>query len=169
MRRYGKAFNNKARAQTKLAAYPPRKRWVLMLEPTAFDAQLQHRRSGPHTYLVRGGFLMLEPTSPGLWQSALLAAAIRYGKINNVRDGYEHDVSAEQARTSKTHLLRGGYAGRFVFAVGWSIRNPPLTRWVCRTLRPRSTLEHQDPPLTRVYVIDSPSCRDYLVSSWRTI
>ena len=63
-----------------------------MLEPTAFDAQLQHRRSGPHTYLVRGGFLMLEPTSPGLWQSALLAAAVRYGKINNVRDGYEHDV-----------------------------------------------------------------------------
>jgi hypothetical protein len=51
---------------------------------------------------------MLEPTALKSWQSALLAAAVRYGKINNVRDAYEHDVSADQATTSKTHLLRGG-------------------------------------------------------------
>ena len=46
-----------------------------------------------------------------------------------------------QAGASVTHLSQGGYArrkGRLAgvplafLDVGWSIRDPPLTRWVCK-------------------------------------
>src|SRR5258705_121524 len=40
-----------------------------------------------------------------------------------------------QAGASSTHLLRGGYAKQRgqCSSVGWSIIDPPLTRWVCKT------------------------------------
>ena len=79
-----------------------------------------------HTHLVRGGFVMFEPTRSAVRLSWLISRP-RGREIETVHPTVGYNITDP---TSHEVGMRGTWRARLRI-VGCNITDPPLTRWVC--------------------------------------